>query len=247
MEIPFWEASYKDDTISTFGTEPNVTILEHEHLFRNTHNILDIGCGDLYFSATAESRFKCEMIAVDIGFGGDARKGNIVLYNSIEKLRDNGLDAAVLMDVLEHVKDDARFLEQLKQKLRPDGTVFITVPAYQHLFSAHDVFLKHYRRYSRKTLARALTSAGFHVERMHYFYSSLYLMRLIQLALSRLRKKESSMVGNAEAWGRAEDAAVTKMIRGILNSDFALNRALNRLSPFGLSLCAICTLRPERS
>ncbi|MDR1260415.1 MAG: class I SAM-dependent methyltransferase [Oscillospiraceae bacterium] len=38
--------SYKDNTASTFITEPNQAILEHEHLYKHTWNILDIGCGN---------------------------------------------------------------------------------------------------------------------------------------------------------------------------------------------------------
>ncbi len=55
MEIPFWEDSYKNDNVSTFGVEPNATIIEFEHLYESTWRILDIGCGDgknsLYFSS----------------------------------------------------------------------------------------------------------------------------------------------------------------------------------------------------
>lgn len=46
MQIPFWEESYKSDNISTFGMEPNATLIEYEHLFKSSWNILDIGCGD---------------------------------------------------------------------------------------------------------------------------------------------------------------------------------------------------------
>jgi len=46
MNKPFWEASYKDDNISTFGTEPNQSIKEHEHLFKKAWRILEIGCGE---------------------------------------------------------------------------------------------------------------------------------------------------------------------------------------------------------
>ena len=46
VNIPFWEESYKDDSISTFGTQPNATILEYQHLFGPAWEILDIGCGD---------------------------------------------------------------------------------------------------------------------------------------------------------------------------------------------------------
>ncbi len=55
MEIPFWEDSYKDEKLSTFGTEPNATIIEFEKMYKNSWNILDIGCGDgknsLYLSS----------------------------------------------------------------------------------------------------------------------------------------------------------------------------------------------------
>ena len=46
MKIPFWEETYKNDNVSTFGTEPNATILEYEYLFDKACSIFDIGCGD---------------------------------------------------------------------------------------------------------------------------------------------------------------------------------------------------------
>lgn len=46
MKIPFWEESYKDDNISTFGVEPNPTIIEYENMITKTACILDVGCGD---------------------------------------------------------------------------------------------------------------------------------------------------------------------------------------------------------
>ena len=46
MNIPFWEESYKNDSVSLFGTRPNAAILEYEHLFPKSGNLLDIGCGD---------------------------------------------------------------------------------------------------------------------------------------------------------------------------------------------------------
>ncbi len=206
--------------------------------------IADIGCGDLYFSGKAKSSFKCEVIAVDSGFSEEAAShGEIILYNSTDRLLDKSVDLAILMDVLEHVQDDVSFLENVKSKMRAGGRVLITVPAYQHLFSEHDVFLKHYRRYNRKTLAKALSSAGYTIEKMHYFYSSLYILRLMQLALSKLRKRNSDMVGNATAWERPDVSPVTRLIRGVLNFDYSLNKVLNRLSPFGLSLCAFCTIK----
>lgn len=46
MNIPFWEESYKDDNISTFGTEPNASVQEYENLYNKSWNILEVGCGE---------------------------------------------------------------------------------------------------------------------------------------------------------------------------------------------------------
>ena len=44
--------------------------------------------------------------------------------------------------------------------MRPGTPVFITVPAFSFLWSAHDVFLDHRRRYTSKMLVRTMTLRG---------------------------------------------------------------------------------------
>ena len=46
MNIPFWEDSYKDDSVSAFGIKPNDTLKEFQHLFDKSGSVLDVGCGD---------------------------------------------------------------------------------------------------------------------------------------------------------------------------------------------------------
>lgn len=46
MKIPFWEKAFKKDKSFLFGSQPNKTIVEFEHLFRKDGAVLDIGCGD---------------------------------------------------------------------------------------------------------------------------------------------------------------------------------------------------------
>ena len=54
MNKPFWETSYLNDDISTFGIEPNVTIIDFLSCYRKDWDILDVGCGegknDLYLA-----------------------------------------------------------------------------------------------------------------------------------------------------------------------------------------------------
>lgn len=46
MQTPFWEETYKNDDILTFGPEPNASIIEMEKMLNTTDPILDVGCGD---------------------------------------------------------------------------------------------------------------------------------------------------------------------------------------------------------
>ena len=65
---------------------------------------------------------------------------------------DQKYDIICAMDFLEHVENDKQVFHWMAEHLNYDGTLFLTVPAYQFLFSYHDVALGHYRRYRLKQL-----------------------------------------------------------------------------------------------
>jgi cyclopropane fatty-acyl-phospholipid synthase-like methyltransferase len=46
MQTPFWEQSYQEDNITTFGIEPNQTICERWQAFSADGTVLDVGCGE---------------------------------------------------------------------------------------------------------------------------------------------------------------------------------------------------------
>ncbi len=97
------------------------------------------------------------------------------------------LPAAGLFDVLEHMADDRTVLEQLAQLLPRDGRLYLTVPAYQWLWSTDDDLGGHHRRYSRRSLRRVVTAAGFDVEYATQMFWPLPLPILLLRALpSRL-------------------------------------------------------------
>ena len=63
---------------------------------------------------------------------------------------DDRFDFAVCLDVLEHIDDELHALRELHRVVRPGGTLLVTVPAYQSLWSEHDVINHHKRRYTRR-------------------------------------------------------------------------------------------------
>lgn len=74
-----------------------------------------------------------------------------------------------LFDVLEHVDRDVEALRSVESLLTTDGRIFITVPAYQWLWSTHDEKLHHRRRYTRRTLTKVARTAGYEIMYLSYF------------------------------------------------------------------------------
>jgi SAM-dependent methyltransferase len=76
-------------------------------------------------------------------------------------------------DVLEHIAEDERVLEQIHRAVAPGGGILITVPQHGFLWSRQDDVAGHQRRYSANELRRKVERAGFRVRRMTSFVSLL--------------------------------------------------------------------------
>src|SRR5438067_3651778 len=84
------------------------------------------------------------------------------------------VDVIAAFDVIEHIDDDVGALRSIRAALRPGGRLVCTVPAFQFLWSAHDVVNHHHRRYRKRLLTTRLREAGFELERVSYFNSWLF-------------------------------------------------------------------------
>ena len=100
-----------------------------------------------------------------------ARGRGEVQIGRLEELpwEDGSFDLITCLDVIEHTPDDRVTLGELRRVSRPGAYLLVTVPAYQGLWSMHDVANHHYRRYSRPRLRAAAVDAGWRVTRMTSF------------------------------------------------------------------------------
>ena len=101
-----------------------------------------------------------------------ASDANCSLENSLSSTYH--ADIVLAMDVLEHIKDDYSALKKWKNTLKPNGLLLISVPAFQHLWSSHDIFLGHYKRYNKKDLNDLAKSVGLQTVKIHYVFSYIY-------------------------------------------------------------------------
>lgn len=81
----------------------------------------------------------------------------------------NYFDSIVYVNVLEHVENEMRELENVRQALKPGGNVLIFVPALSFLYSDHDRHIGHFRRYHKNYLKNILEKSGFETVKIHYF------------------------------------------------------------------------------
>ena len=83
-------------------------------------------------------------------------------------------DSILYIDVLEHIKDERRELQDAVSLLKPKGRLIILSPAHMFLYSNFDQAIGHYRRYTRQTLQQAVPR-GMRTSSLHYLDSVGFL------------------------------------------------------------------------
>ncbi|MCX4221125.1 MULTISPECIES: bifunctional 2-polyprenyl-6-hydroxyphenol methylase/3-demethylubiquinol 3-O-methyltransferase UbiG [Pseudomonas] len=142
--------------------------------------ILDVGAGSGFFSHHLLTHTAArEAWCVDISYPADSSAttaGKPVHYRrSIDTV---DADLVLLMDVLEHVDDDLGLLKSYVDKV-PSGSRFLmTVPAFQFMWSGHDDFLEHKRRYTLGQFETLARKAGLTVERGAYYFGAVFPIAL---------------------------------------------------------------------
>jgi SAM-dependent methyltransferase len=81
---------------------------------------------------------------------------------------DRKFDSVVLINVLEHIDDDADALADLREVLKPGGRLCVFVPAFEGLYSEFDRRIGHRRRYRRSRLVSTFDRAGLGVIEARY-------------------------------------------------------------------------------
>ncbi|MGD9661677.1 MAG: class I SAM-dependent methyltransferase [Porticoccaceae bacterium] len=97
----------------------------------------------------------------------------------IEMVPDGWADAVYSINVLEHIEDDTAALKKIYAKLKPEGRLFIFVPAFQVLYSSMDKKVGHFRRYAKTDLITKVTDSGFYITGTRYADSLGFLATLI--------------------------------------------------------------------
>jgi SAM-dependent methyltransferase len=144
-------------------------------------------------------------------------------------------DLIALLDVLEHVPDDRAALAAIAQRLAPGGTLLVTVPQHQWMWSGHDVANHHVRRYAKGQLASIVAASGLQLKLLTSFNSLLFPLAVAQ----RLAAKVSGREGR-------QDDDLAPPVNALFRAVFSLERYMVGRMPMppGLSLLALAFRPP---
>ena len=148
-------------------------------------------------------------------------------------LQDGTFDGLAMFDVLEHTPDDGLVLRKLRAKLKADGWLVMSVPAYMWLWGRQDDVNCHYRRYTRRELVLKLRQAGYAVRRASYFNTLLFPPIVMLRLLAKIRPPRDRA-------SKSDFDYVTGRLDPLLFRIFSFEgRLLRRLNfPFGVSVFA---------
>lgn len=200
-----------------------------------TAQLADLGCGCGMFLYKVQSEYD--------GVGMDdspaavefcARRNVKVQIGTLPDrvpFAEGQFDAVLLLDVLEHLDDDAASLLAAWRLLRPGGILVCTVPAYPWLWSPRDEHHHHKRRYTSDAFAKLFQQPGLKMELFSHYNTWLFPPAAVARVARRWFPPKDGMDLHVPP------APINRMLQWAFASERHL---LGRVRlPFGLSLIAI--------
>lgn len=212
---------------------------------RSGSRLLDAGCGsgrELDELAAWGSVTGVDLCAESVA-SARARGHADVHCAAIERMPfpDERFDVVTCLDVIEHTPDDRATLTELRRVTRPGGLLVVTVPAYQSLWSAHDVVNRHFRRYRAASLREAAVESGWSVVRDTHF-NAVLLPPAAAVRLARRGRDGAEGAEGADDAQRSELAMTPPVLDRLLELPLRAEARLigrGRRIGAGLSLLAV--------
>lgn len=164
-------------------------VLRDQQPSRGWRRILDVGCGDglffdelLQFGEVEGVELSSALVSADGPHRSRIHVGNF--DPSLPLDGDFGL--ILMLDVLEHMHDPVAALRFALSKLDSDGKLLITVPAFNTLWTNHDVINHHVTRYTKSSFREVAREAGVFVEADRYFFHWLFPIKAARRMAERV-------------------------------------------------------------
>ncbi len=205
---------------------------KYSHGIRRT---VDVGAGSGFFarSLTDFDSGGCA-ICVDPNYAAESTEKDGAL-SFVREINGCSADLYLFVDVLEHVEDDQKLLRKYTDDASAGALVMISVPAFSSLWSAHDVFLGHYRRYTLKQLRKLIESADLELVESNYLFGLIFPIAWTVRKLKRNNQPASDL------------STIPKLPNWLLTKVLKIEHLTSLNKICGLSVFAVARIPSNRS
>jgi ubiquinone/menaquinone biosynthesis C-methylase UbiE len=157
---------------------------------------------------------------------------------------DNTFDLILMLDVLEHIKNDTKAITEAKRVLKTGGHLIVTTPALQFIWSDHDENQGHFRRYTRHMMRDLSEKTGFDLDFVSYF--NFFLSPIIITIRLLGNIKPLGYVNSYDSrlnYGLAEIGPINSLLEWIFIREIELLRHISY--PIGISIATLFTKRKK--
>lgn len=196
--------------------------------------IVDVGAGSGFFARSlADFNGGMTALCIDPNYETETSEHNGAL-RFVRESNSPFADLYLFVDVLEHVEDDLKLLKMYTTNAPAGALIIITVPAFQSLWSAHDEFLGHFRRYKLKQVQELLIEADLQILQSNYIFGLIFPIAWMVRKLRRSNSPSSDL------------STVSRPVNWLLLRLLKIEHLIPFNKIAGLSVFAVAQVPPER-
>lgn len=204
---------------------------------QSKRRLLDVGAGNGLFLKFFKSEgfdvsgYELEHALVDKMHTDAELKGVSIAQADITRLEGKPLyDVVIASDVIEHIQEHEKAVQNLWKFVAPGGRLVITVPAHMHLYGKRDIAWGHFRRYDKQMLQSVVSRLEkANVETMTFWNFPGYFIYFFFEKILQKQVNETVRYSNSLA---------SRIIRSFFQTELKMEESVGGL-PWGLTLVAV--------
>lgn len=194
------------------------------HGFDNTINIKNAYGFDISPSALSFCQKR--------GLGSRITRGSIAAIPYASQT----FDIVTSFDVLSYIENVELGFREVSRVLKHQGLAIINLPAYQWLYSEHDIAVNTLRRFNKNEVTALLAQAGMRLERITYVNSFLFPPAA---AIRLLKRRKLTRQAQAHSDLTPPHPLINNTLTKIMALESKILQKTNYNLPFGLSVLAL--------
>jgi ubiquinone/menaquinone biosynthesis C-methylase UbiE len=226
-EKDWWWFAGRHDLVSKLSTI----------LLSENNKVLEIGCSSGENSKIFNSSvdyYGIDISPSSINAGNHDNKNLIIGEAGHIPFQDKSFHAVLFLDVLEHLEDEKSAISEAYRVLRDGGSLLILVPAFEFLWSGHDVLNQHKRRYTKSEIATRIVYNKFSICRISYWNFFLFLpialMKKIKEIINTEETADFTQIPNT-----LNSVILTNLLK---IENYLIYKGINL--PIGVSILCVC-------